>query len=191
MPGVKIVFLDRDGVINRYPGDRNYVTSLEQFQLLPGVKGALAGLCAAGYRLYVVSNQAGVAKGLYSQETLNAMTAVMQKELAPEVTFSGIYYCTHLPDAGCQCRKPNTGSLDQVFESLIRQGKAVDRENSYFVGDSELDVLTGSAAGLKTVLVFSGRQKPGSHLGWTRQPDYTADDLAGAAGIILGMQEGA
>ena len=190
MPGVKLVFLDRDGVINEYPGDRNYVTTLEQFKLLPGVKPALAALCSAGYKLYVVSNQAGVAKGLYSLETLNAMTARMQRELAPDVAFSGVYYCTHMPDAGCLCRKPNTGSLDQVFESLIRQGQAVDRENSFFIGDSELDVQTGTAAGLKTILVFSGRQRPGSQQGWARQPDYTADDLAGAVKIVLGRQEG-
>lgn len=186
MPGAKIVFLDRDGVINEYPGDRNYVTSVEQFKLLAGVKEALARLCAAGYRLYVVSNQAGVAKGLYSRETLNAMTAKMQRECAPGALFSGVFYCTHLPEEGCSCRKPNTGSLDEVFESLMRQGRGVDRQASFFVGDSELDVLTGRAAGVRTILVFSGREKPGSQQSWKVQPDYTAADLLQASRVILG-----
>jgi len=185
--GTKLVFLDRDGVINEYPGDKNYVTGIDFFHILPRSKSALEKLTAAGFRIYVVSNQAGVSKGLYSRETLDQIDAKMARELGEKVKFSGILYCTHRPEESCACRKPKTGLLDKVFAGLAETGEVIDRENSYFIGDSLIDVQTGRAAGLKTILVFSGKEKSGNQLNWAYKPDHIADDLAGAVEIIRSL----
>ena len=185
MKKVNAVFLDRDGVINQYPGDFKYVTSLEQFQILPNVKLALERLAAAGFLLYVVSNQAGVAKGFYTSDALKDMEELMIHELGDKVKFTGIFYCLHRPEDNCSCRKPKTGLIDRAVEQLGKAGMEIDRDNSYFVGDSMVDVKTGQAAGLKTILLFSGREKPENQPQWELTPDYQADDLSGAAQIII------
>jgi D-glycero-D-manno-heptose 1,7-bisphosphate phosphatase len=185
MEKVKVVFLDRDGVINKYPGDFKYVSKVEEFQILPNVKPALEKLTASGFKLFVVSNQAGVAKKLYTLEDLNEINSRMAFELGDKVRLSGILYCTHLPEEDCSCRKPKTGLIDQVFSDLKKQGFTVDKARSYFIGDSMIDMETGQSAGLKTILVFSGREKPQNQLHWDRIPDYKVDDLASAAQIII------
>ena len=182
---IKLIFLDRDGVINEYPGDFKYVTGLRQFRILPNVKPALEKLVSAGFRLYVVSNQAGVSKGLYTVDNLQEMDRQMISLLGEKVRFSGIFYCTHRPEENCSCRKPKTGFIDKVFAEIKRSGDEIDRANSYFVGDSLIDIETGQAAGLKTILVFSGKEKPQNQLKWGLIPDYKADDLASAAQIII------
>ena len=89
--------MDRDGVINKYPGDSNYVTRVEEFKLLPNVKPALEKLTAAGFKMFIVSNQAGVSKGLYTQQNLEAIDKRMIEKLGEKVKFSGILYCVHRP----------------------------------------------------------------------------------------------
>ncbi len=183
---MKAVFLDRDGVINEYPGDFLYVKSCEEFKLLPGVAPALKKLIDAGYRLYVISNQAGVSKGVYSQDTLDRITDKMISQLkAGGVELSGVYYCTHLPDAGCSCRKPRTGLLEQAFLAMEKEGLVLEREKSYFIGDSVRDIQTGKGMGLKTIMVFSGREKPENRREWKELPDHVAGDLAAAVELIL------
>ncbi|HOW43009.1 MAG TPA: HAD family hydrolase [Candidatus Omnitrophota bacterium] len=181
----KIVFLDRDGVINAYPGHYKYVTSVEEFRLLPGVQEALRRLTAAGCALFIISNQAGVAKKMYSREALDAITQRMLDELGDGITFSGVYYCTHLSDENCACRKPRTGYVEKAFAALALQGRTPDLQQCYFVGDSLIDVETGKASGMKTILVFSGRERPENKPAWSVIPDFTAEDLSDAADIIL------
>ena len=182
---LKLVFLDRDGVVNKYPGDLNYVTRVNDFELLPNVRLALEKLTSAGFKLYIVSNQAGVSKGLYTRQDLSEIDKVMTERLGSKVKLSGIFYCTHRVDENCNCRKPKTGLIENVFTDLRKQGLEIDRQNSYFVGDSMIDMETGQAAGLKTILVFSGKEKPQNQLHWDRIPDYKADDLTSAAQIII------
>ncbi len=187
MKKVKIVFLDRDGVINRYPGDFKYVTSVKEFKLLPKVKPALEKLSVAGFKLFIVSNQAGVSKGLYNSQDLEEIDRSLAEKVGNKVKFSGILYCVHRSDEKCSCRKPKTGLIDKVFVGFHKQGLEIDRRNSYFVGDSLIDVETGQAAGLKTILVFSGREKPENQLAWNRIPDYKAKDLSNAVSIITSL----
>jgi len=188
---VKAVFLDRDGVINKYPGNFEYVKSWEEFEFLPNIKPALKKLRDKGYELFVISNQAGVAKGLYSQETLDLITRNMLKELAAAgIDISGVYYCTHHPDAGCSCRKPKAGLVLKAIETLQKNGLTIEIGRSYFIGDSERDVETGRSAGLKTILLFSGRERPENRSIWQALPDYTAGDLGEAVGIITGENNG-
>jgi D-glycero-D-manno-heptose 1,7-bisphosphate phosphatase len=181
----KVIFLDRDGVINKYPGDFKYVTKAGEFELLPNVKPALEKLTAAGFKMFIVSNQAGVSKGLYTRQDLEEIDKRMIEKLGEKVKFSGIFYCIHRSDENCSCRKPKTEMIDKVFVDLKKQGIEADRQNSYFIGDSMIDMETGQAAGLKTILVFSGLEKPQNQLHWNRIPDYKLDDLASAAQIII------
>jgi D-glycero-D-manno-heptose 1,7-bisphosphate phosphatase len=185
MKKASVVFLDRDGVINQYPGNYKYVTSVPEFQLLPRVKEALLRLKAGGCRMFIVSNQAGVAKGLYSQQTLDDITVRMKEELGADIVFDGIFYCTHLPDAGCACRKPKTAFINAAREIILNEGCSFDPDKSFFVGDSVIDVETGKAAGLKTIMVFTGKETADNAAVWPVKPDFTAADLFKAADIIL------
>ena len=103
----KIIFLDRDGVINKYPGDGQYVTTLSGFKLIPGSARAIKMLCSAGFKVFVVSNQAGVTKGLYSKQALNKMTAYMlDKVRKAGGRINKVLYCVHTNQQNCSCRKP-------------------------------------------------------------------------------------
>ena len=183
---VKVVFLDRDGVINKYPGDTEYVKSWEEFQFLPNIKPALKKLNDHSYKLFVISNQAGVSKGIYSQEELGRITRNMLLELkAAGVTISNVCYCTHRKEDNCSCRKPRLGLLESVIAGLKKDGSVIHAADSYFIGDTISDVETGRSAGLKTILVFSGKEKPENKKGWQAQPDFAVLDLSQAVEIIL------
>lgn len=178
---MKVVFLDRDGVINEYPGDLEYVKSWEEFRFLPGAIHALKELNRKGYRLFVISNQAGVGRGIYSQEALDLITKNMLEELKKDgIEIAGVYYCTHRKEEDCSCRKPKTGMIELVHQELKKNGLKIDFKESYFIGDTIRDVETGKSAGLKTVLIFSGKEKPENKESWQLEPDCTARDLAEA-----------
>jgi D-glycero-D-manno-heptose 1,7-bisphosphate phosphatase len=179
-----VIFLDRDGVINKYPGDRNYVTSLKGFRFIRGVKKALQRLSKAGYTMFVISNQAGVTKGLYSRETLDKITSSMLKKLALRKAYiQGVYYCTHREEDNCTCRKPKTGLIEKAL--LEHKIPKQSLQKSYFVGDTQRDVQAGKKFGCRTIMVFSGKEKPANQNKWDLQPDFTAKDLSQAADIIL------
>jgi D-glycero-D-manno-heptose 1,7-bisphosphate phosphatase len=182
----KAVFLDRDGVINEYPGDFLYVTRWEQFCFLPGVAGALQKLQAAGFIMFVVSNQAGVGKGLYPKAELDLITRNMLESLAAQgVQLREVYYCTHSPEENCLCRKPKTGMVEQAIDQLSREGIEIDRAESFFIGDTMRDIETGKSSGLKTILVLSGKEKSDNRQLWTHTPDFVAADLSEAADYIV------
>jgi len=183
---MKLVFLDRDGVINEYPGDFQYVTSWDKFRFLPGVHQAIQRLNRQGYKVFVISNQAGVSKGIYPKEELDFITRNMLKELNKlGAHINGVYYCTHTEEDNCNCRKPKTGLVEKVIAGLKKNGVLPELSDSYFVGDSIRDIDTGKAARLKTILVFSGKEKPENKNIWQTLPDFTAKDLSGAVEIIL------
>jgi histidinol-phosphate phosphatase family protein len=183
---MRVIFLDRDGVINKYPGDSDYVKSWEEFQFLPKVKISLKRLNDSGFKLVIISNQAGVSKGIYSQETLDLITKNMLNELDKEkIEIAGVYFCIHRIEDNCFCRKPKTGLVDLAINKLKDLGTEIDLKNSYFIGDTIRDVETGKSAGLKTILVFSGKEKPENKNNWQVLPDFTTADLAEAVDIIL------
>ncbi|MGE5279808.1 MAG: D-glycero-alpha-D-manno-heptose-1,7-bisphosphate 7-phosphatase [Deltaproteobacteria bacterium] len=186
MRKTRVVFLDRDGVINRFPGRKKYVTSLKRFKLLAGSREAVALLTARGYRLFVISNQAGVAKGLYSRRELGRMTRYMLGEVRKAGgRIRRVLYCLHPSDAGCACRKPRTGNL-----KTATRGLRLDKKNSYFIGDSVMDVKAGKAFGVKTVMVLTGREKAADASGWEAQPDFVAPNLwAAARNIVAGRYD--
>ena len=183
---MKIIFLDRDGVINQYPGDADYVKSEEEFHFLPNAKSGLKRLSQAGFKIFVISNQAGVSKGIYSQQSLDEITENMLRELKREgIAIDGVRYCIHRDEDHCACRKPKTGLVDQVLAEMKQKGSEVELKGSFFIGDTIRDMETGEKAGLKTILVFSGKEKPENKNNWPLQPDFIASDLLEAAHIIL------
>lgn len=144
----KALFLDRDGVINHDPGD--YTTSPDDFELLPGIIPFLQEARAKGYLLVVVTNQAGISKGLYSLETYAQIESKMRRLFAEAgVEFAEIYFCRHHPDQGkCLCRKP--GSL--FFEKAVARFN-IDPKQSLMVGDRERDIEAAAAVGIPGHLV--------------------------------------
>ncbi len=176
----KAVFLDRDGTINE--DNLNYIKSWNEFRFLPKSKSAIRQLNRAGYLIIVITNQAGVAKGLYTEQTLNEINEKMQKELElADAHVDAIYYCPHGKEENCNCRKPKTG----LIERAVKKHK-IDLEKSWIVGDSlKHDIPLGKSAGMKTILVQSGRNwRQQEILG--AQPDYVVEDLMGAVQIIKG-----
>jgi D-glycero-D-manno-heptose 1,7-bisphosphate phosphatase len=182
---MRAIFLDRDGVINRYPGHKKYVTSLKQFRLLPGVKHALRRLSREGFTLLVISNQAGVGRGIYSQRTLDRITRSMLTRIAAAGgRITHVYYCTHRKELNCRCRKPRPGLLYQAKKDFPK----IELEKSFFIGDSIRDVLAAHSAGCKSILVLSGREKLSNRKHWQAQPDFVFKHLSEAAAFILGRK---
>jgi D-glycero-D-manno-heptose 1,7-bisphosphate phosphatase len=138
-----VALLDRDGVLNRKPPRAEYVRNWSEFEWLPGAKTALAQLKAAGYRLIVISNQAGVARGAMSQADLDALNRRMQEEaMEAGGEIDAIYTCTHGWEEGCECRKPKAGLLFQAQRDFN-----FDLTRAVFVGDDERDAAAADAAG--------------------------------------------
>lgn len=185
---MRVIFLDRDGVINRYPGDRDYVKSWQEFRFLPDVFPALRLLKDAEFLLFIISNQAGVGKGIFSQEALTNITKNMEEELVKNgIRLSGVYYCTHRSEDNCNCRKPKLGMLEKAIKECGLSKRDLDLNHSFFIGDTLIDVQTGKNFGVKTVLVFSGRERPDSRKDWSVFPDFTADNLKEAAELIVNI----
>jgi D-glycero-D-manno-heptose 1,7-bisphosphate phosphatase len=140
-------FLDRDGTINRRPPPHEYVTRLEDFELLPGAVDGIAALSQCGFTLVVVSNQRGLARGMLTVEVLRATETVLQDALRPlGAEIAGFHYCPHDTDEDCGCRKPAPGMLLRAADELD-----LDLGSSWMIGDSESDVEAGTAAGCRTV----------------------------------------
>lgn len=145
----KAVFLDRDGVLNQEIGD--YVCKTEDFKVLEHNFEPLKELQQRGYVLIVITNQGGLAKGWYSEETLSRMHSHLRKTYEENgIHLTEIYYCNHHPEYNgkCLCRKPGSVMLEKAIARF-----EIDAPQSYFIGDRERDVLAGEAAGVKGILI--------------------------------------
>jgi D-glycero-D-manno-heptose 1,7-bisphosphate phosphatase len=150
-PNRKVLFLDRDGTLNAKAPKGDYIKTPEVFKFLPGAVEALKKLHLAGYEFYIISNQSGIARGFMTEADLTAIHEKMQKELARHgVVFSGIYYCPHGWDDGCECRKPKPGLLYQAARE-----HDIDLSRALFIGDDERDKEASDAVGVHTILVPS------------------------------------
>ncbi|MDD5476719.1 MAG: D-glycero-beta-D-manno-heptose 1,7-bisphosphate 7-phosphatase [Candidatus Omnitrophica bacterium] len=181
---MKVVFLDRDGVINKYPGDKLYVTSLRKFKFLPRAKKAIALLSKNGFKIFVASNQAGVGKGTYSQKTLDLVTAKMLVDIEKAGgRIDKVYYCPHRKEMDCSCRKPKPGLLRQAAQKF-----KFNLKNTYFIGDTTRDIFTARAAGCKSILVLTGKEKLANQKNWEAKPDFVFKDLLAAAKFLARIQ---
>lgn len=177
-----VVLLDRDGVINRDPGGARYVMSRDDFHFVPRAKEAIALLTRCGFRIYVISNQAGVGRGLFTGSTLQSITGAMLSAVEQAGgRIERVYYCTHKPEDNCSCRKPKPG----LFEEIVRS-EGVSLSGSFFIGDSIRDVKAAHAAGCKAILVLSGKETLENRDSWDEQPEHVFSDLYQAALFITG-----
>jgi len=145
------IFLDRDGVINENRAD--HVKSWYEFRFLPGALNAMRLLTERHYRIFVVTNQAAVNRGLLASATLEEIHRRMVATAeAHGAHIAGLRYCPHRDDEACACRKPQPGML----LSLAAE-RQIDLGHAYFIGDALSDVAAGHAAGCRTILVRTGR----------------------------------
>jgi D-glycero-D-manno-heptose 1,7-bisphosphate phosphatase len=174
------VFVDRDGCLIE---ERGYINHPSRVRVLPRTPEAVARLNAAGIAAVMATNQAGVARGYFSNETLLAVNAELVRQLADHgAKLDALYVCTHHPTAGqppyrdaCECRKPKPGLLLRAAAEL-----GLDLSRSVMVGDKPSDVEAGQAAGAATVLVLTGYGRGEWEYRrheWTVKPDHVAEDL--------------
>lgn len=178
MPDGPLVMVDRDGVINE--DSTEFVKSVAEWRPIPGSLEAIAALHRAGWRVVVVTNQSGVGRGLYDEATLAKIHEHMRERVrAAGGELAGIYYCPHLPEAGCECRKPGPG----MFRALERD-LDVSVAGAPYIGDRMSDVEAAEAVGARAILVRTGTGAvTEALLGARRVPVF--DDLAAAARSLL------
>lgn len=185
----RTVFLDRDGTINE---EVHYLRRAEDVRLIPGAARAIARLNAAGLMVVVVSNQSGLARGIFDEADLASVQVRLNRLLAQEdARVDAYYFCPHLPDGvvehyacRCDCRKPAPGL---VLQATAEMGLTL--EGSFMVGDRLRDVACGHAAGLISVLVNSGHDD-GEPRDAGERPDHVARDLEDAVDWILAQVKG-
>jgi D-glycero-D-manno-heptose 1,7-bisphosphate phosphatase len=187
----KAVFLDRDGTVNEEVG---YLRSLDMLKLIPGSGAAIRRLNQAGFKVVLVTNQSGVARGYFPESLVTEAHDLLTRMLkADGAELDGIYYCPHHPTAGnssytvpCDCRKPATGLLDRAAKDLD-----IDLKGSFMVGDKWSDVELSHRAGTRSILVRTGfaHDDPGNQRPpHVKDPNFTAHDLAEAAQWIIAQK---
>jgi histidinol-phosphate phosphatase family protein len=159
--------------------DVKYCADPDLVKLIPGAAEGLRSLRAAGYRVVVVTNQSGIGRGYFDAETLERVNNRLRDELQRKgADYDALYYCPHTPEEECECRKPKPGLLLKAASELN-----IDLSSSYTLGDRDLDVGAGKAAGTKTILVSRTDHRSNS------RPDHLADfvaaNVADAAKLIL------
>ncbi|RLF36497.1 MAG: D-glycero-beta-D-manno-heptose-1,7-bisphosphate 7-phosphatase [Thermoplasmata archaeon] len=169
--GNKAVFIDRDGTINV---NVEYLDNPDDFQMYPGVAEGIKVLRDNGFKVIVVTNQSGIARGYFTEKILEGIHQKMRKELMKKgADVDGIYYCPHHPNDNCDCRKPNTGLIEKAVEDLD-----IDLQRSYMIGDRMLDVEAGYRMGLKTVLIPENWEKVRDEMKMSPvKPDYICDSF--------------
>jgi D-glycero-D-manno-heptose 1,7-bisphosphate phosphatase len=179
----RAIFLDRDGTLNE---DLGYTHEAARLTLLPGVVAGLGQLAALGFRLVIVTNQSGIARGRFSEDDMRRFNDALCGRLADEgIEIAAVYHSPYHPTEGVgpyrrdsECRKPRPGMLLAAARDL-----ALDLPASFAIGDKISDVAAGRAAGCRTILVQTGRAGQGEPE-LSAQPDAVARDLAHAAQLI-------
>lgn len=172
----RFVLLDRDGTIIV---ERNYLSEPDQIELIPRVAHALRRLSEMGMGLVSITNQSGIGRGYFDRNRLDLIHQRLIQMLEAEgVRLNGIYYCPHLPEDDCRCRKPRTALVEQAAEQLH-----FDPSASFVIGDKECDIELGGRIGAFTILVRTGY---GSQFVQTRaaKPNSVVEDLWEAVPII-------
>jgi histidinol-phosphate phosphatase family protein len=176
------IFLDRDGTINQ---EVNFLSTPEELELIPGSAEAIQRANQLGFKVFIVTNQSGIARGLLTTDQLEKIHTTLLRMLnAKNAHVDGVYYCPHHPESGdspltttCDCRKPNTGLIERACKEF-----SIDRRRSFVIGDRMADVQLGNNAGMSSIIVLTGYGK--EELELSRQAnahiDYVAGDLSDA-----------
>jgi D-glycero-D-manno-heptose 1,7-bisphosphate phosphatase len=169
------IFIDRDGTLIE---EVNFLHRVEDLRFFPYTDRAIRKLKEKGFLVIVVTNQSGIGRRKYTADDMHRIHDEIQKDLSAKL--DAFYFCPHLPDEGCRCRKPKLGMIESATADF-----PIDLENSWMIGDKVLDVEFGLNAGLKTVLVLTGYgRKDREKL--TRKPDLIAETLIEAVERIVG-----
>jgi D-glycero-D-manno-heptose 1,7-bisphosphate phosphatase len=166
-------FLDRDGVLNRRAGEHEYISRVEDFEILPGVARAIARLTASGILVLVVTNQRGIARKLVTSDLVDRMHSILRVAAESEGgRIDKFYVCPHDYANACDCRKPNPGMLLRAQREF-----GIDLSHSWMVGDSDSDIEAGRNAGCRTILI-------GPAASSSARSDFCADSLIDAVELI-------
>jgi D-glycero-D-manno-heptose 1,7-bisphosphate phosphatase len=175
---MKLVILDRDGTINHDSDD--FIKSPEEWRPIKGSLEAIARLTQAGYRVVVATNQSGIARGLFTTQTLFAIHDAAQRALGQMGgRIDAFFFCPHAADSRCECRKPQPGMLLEVARRFN-----VSLKDTYMVGDSRKDLEAAVAAGARPVLVLTGKGRATRDEGPLPPGTQVFADLATFAGQL-------
>jgi D-glycero-D-manno-heptose 1,7-bisphosphate phosphatase len=176
---MKLVILDRDGVINHDRPD--FVKSPEEWQPIAGSLEAIAELNQAGFRVVIATNQSGVARGLFDMATVNAINEKMHKALAQAGgRIDAIFYCAHAEDENCRCRKPKPGLLEDIGQRFNTSLEGVP-----LVGDSLRDLQAAAAVNAQPILVLTGKGEKTVEAGGLPAGTMVFSNLAEAVKFII------
>lgn len=170
----KVVFLDRDGVINV---EKNYLYKIDDFEFIDGVFDSLRYLEDIGYKLIIVTNQSGISRGYYTQDDFDKLTSWMLKIFKDEdINIEAVFLCPHGPDDHCLCRKPKIGMVEDAMKLFD-----IDFNNSWLIGDKGSDIQMALNAGIKkTVQVKSGHKFDSE----ASKADYVLDSIKDIIEVI-------
>ena len=170
----RAVFIDRDGTIAK---NINYCSRPEDFELLPHTAKAISLLNQHGFKVIVITNQSGIARGYFTEEMLAKIHEKMKSELAKEGAWvDAIYYCPHHPDDNCQCRKPEPKLALQAAKD-----HDIELDSSFVVGDLQMDIDLGKAIGCRTILIGTAPPMNDEN----PKSDIVVSDLLTAVQIIV------
>lgn len=167
-------FIDRDGTLIE---EVNFLSRVDDLQVYSYTAKALEILKERGFLVVVVTNQSGIGRGMYSEADMHAIHEAMQAQLGGMI--DAFYFCPHLPDEGCECRKPGLGMLNFAQRDL-----PIDLERSWMIGDKRIDVETGQAAGIGSALVLTGYGLIHQNE-LSRAPDVVSENLLQAVERIV------
>ena len=148
----KTIFLDRDGVVNK---EVNYLHQIKDFEFIPGIFEACNYFQDIGFKIIIITNQSGIARGYFKENDYHKITDWMLKQLEKKnIEILDVFHCPHGPKSSCECRKPKPGMFIEA-----RTKHNINMRESWMIGDSQRDIIAASAAGIKnTVLVRSGHE---------------------------------
>lgn len=176
---MKLIILDRDGVIN-FDSDQ-FIKSPEEWKPIPGSLEAIARLNQAGYRVAVATNQSGIGRGLFDMPMLNAIHDKMHKSLAQVGgRIDAIFFCPHTNDANCDCRKPKSGMIEEIAARFD-----VSLQGVPAVGDSLRDLEAAARLGAQPYLVLTGKGAKTQAKGGLPASTFTYPDLASVVSSLL------
>lgn len=172
-PPTPAVFIDRDGTLIE---EVNFLFRVEDLRIFDYTVDAVQMLKEHGYLVIVLTNQSGIGRKIFTESDMHAVHREIQKEL--NFGIAAFYFCPHLPDENCACRKPNIGMIESALADF-----EIDMKKSWMIGDKKLDVETGFNAGVKTAMVLTGYGEEDSKT-LKRKPNVLASNLLEAAKAI-------
>jgi D-glycero-D-manno-heptose 1,7-bisphosphate phosphatase len=187
----RAVFIDRDGTLSEEVG---YINHASRFRLFPYAASAVKHLNENGWLAIVITNQAGVARGYFTEDIIQTVHEAMTKDLKSNgARLDAIYYCAHHPSVGeppycfdCDCRKPKPGLISRAAQEFD-----IDLSESWMVGDRYSDVELARNAGMKSMFVMSGYGRgewEHQRQNWTQQPDQVTENLLEAVRLIVSVE---